>query len=377
MIGTNQLIAHKQNKYFFDDIEGEPWMAFIDSIKTSGIVEPIIATQDLIIVSGHQRVRAAIELGIKKVAVEIRHFDSEDEILKQLIETNIRQRGIGNTNAVKLGRCLKELDRIYGFQKGNNQHTDSLVQNAPSSQKELADGMGISIDAYKRYESLTNLIPEIADMVDNGITMTSAVAIARKLSPEQQAQLAEQISNKDKVSGFEVQEYIDQIKEAHEENQKLRQILSETNVQNINLKKQLEERPVIKEQEVKEVEIVPADYNTLKAKSREIDSYKKDFAHLQSERQKDLNEIKELKDRIADLESRSDLEELQKKLETEAGYFAIRTYEYIQKNGGYVWITERMEQLPEKQRKEFIDTVYAIDAFAKQMVQNIGGYKVE
>ena len=36
-----------------------------------------------------------------------------------LIETNIRQRGIGNPNPIKLGRCIKELERIYGIQRGS------------------------------------------------------------------------------------------------------------------------------------------------------------------------------------------------------------------------------------------------------------------
>lgn len=33
-----------------------------------------------------------------------------------VVEINIRQRGIGNP--IKLGRCIKELERIYGIQNG-------------------------------------------------------------------------------------------------------------------------------------------------------------------------------------------------------------------------------------------------------------------
>lgn len=128
------------------------------------------------------------------------------------------------------------------------------------------------------------------------------------------------------------------------------------------------------EKVVEKVEVVPEDYEDLK---KTVEASQKDYRFLEKEREKDRQKIKELKERVKDLESRSDIEELQKKLETEAGYFAVRTYDYIQKNGGFVWITERMDQLPEKQRKEFIATVYAIDAFAKQMIENIGGYGVE
>ena len=44
--------------------------------------------------------------------VDIRTYENDDKVLKDLIETNIRQRGIGNPNPVKLGRCIKELKRI-------------------------------------------------------------------------------------------------------------------------------------------------------------------------------------------------------------------------------------------------------------------------
>ena len=127
---VSELIPYKDNDYFFDDIKGEAWQAFIDSIKTSGVIEPIIITQDKVIVSGHQRVRACKALGIEEIQGEVRLFDSEDELLKQIIETNIRQRGIGNPNPVKLGRCFKELERIYGVHQGNgsNQHQQKTKQ---------------------------------------------------------------------------------------------------------------------------------------------------------------------------------------------------------------------------------------------------------
>ena len=121
MMDVSKLKPHPKNNYFFDDIEGVNWTAFLESIETSGVIEPIIVNgADLTIVSGHQRVRACKTLGIKQVAVEERHYDSDTEMLKQLIETNLRQRGIGNTNAVKLGRCIVALEEIYGVRNGGD-----------------------------------------------------------------------------------------------------------------------------------------------------------------------------------------------------------------------------------------------------------------
>ena len=63
---------------------------------------------------------------------------------------NIRQRGIGNPNPVKLGRCIKELERIYGIQNGGNRGNqyimpDPKVSEVPN-QEQLAEMIGISVD---------------------------------------------------------------------------------------------------------------------------------------------------------------------------------------------------------------------------------------
>ena len=70
---VNGLKAHPKNEYFFDEMEGQKWEEFKESIETSGVIEPIVTTQDLVIVSGHQRVRACKELGIVTILGEVRH----------------------------------------------------------------------------------------------------------------------------------------------------------------------------------------------------------------------------------------------------------------------------------------------------------------
>lgn len=95
------------------------WLTEKPILFTKKIWEPIVVTQDMVIVSGHQRVRAAKELNMSTIMVDIRKYENDDKVLKDLIETNIRQRGIGNPNPIKLGRCIKELERIYGVRDGS------------------------------------------------------------------------------------------------------------------------------------------------------------------------------------------------------------------------------------------------------------------
>lgn len=132
---------------------------------------------DKTIVSGHQRTKACKELGIDAVMCEVRIYDDEDKLLKDLIETNLRQRGIGNPNPVKLGRCIKELERIYGIHNGNQLSNNSKPEK---TQKEFASELGIDVSTLHNYKKLTELIPEIVDLVDTGIvTPTTALTIER------------------------------------------------------------------------------------------------------------------------------------------------------------------------------------------------------
>lgn len=373
MMSVEKLIPHPKNNYFFDDIKDEPWFAFIDSIQTSGVIEPIIATQDNVIVSGHQRVRACKELGIKEVAVEVRHFESEDEILKQLIETNIRQRGTGNPNIVKMGRCIEELERIYGIKNGGDRKSDSHNVNL-ISQSDIANELDISKMQLNRYKSLTKLVPELQDAVMTGtITATTAYGLVKKLTPDEQKQLAEKLSGSDKKrSGSEVNAIASEVKA---ENDKLRRILSEKEVEHkkqvSDLEKIISERPVIREQEVKEVEVVPADYNYLKGKAREASAWEQDYKREQNKVAERNQKILELQDEIKRLQEQTVAEQAGSDMKASAILFAAQCKNFIEAVGGYVFLAEHLSELPERERKGYLSAVQAVHDWAHILQDDI------
>lgn len=86
-----------------------------------------------------------------------------NKVLKDLIETNTCQRGIGNPNPVKLGRCIKELERIYGIREGSTNKQGTIVgENFSFTRKNLADELGIDVRTMQNYKKLTELVPEIS-----------------------------------------------------------------------------------------------------------------------------------------------------------------------------------------------------------------------
>lgn len=224
ILPINSLKPHPRNDYFFDDITGDAWQDFLLSVKTSGVIEPIVVSNNNVIISGHQRVRACKELKIEEIKADVCTYENEDQMLKDLIETNLRQRGIGNPNPVKFGRCIKELERIYGIREGSAGKSE--VNNSPGNPKteqEFADTLGISKDTLKNYKKLADMIPEIQDLIETGkVTATTARAIVKKLTEEEQKKLVDQLSENDgKVSSREIDFYINRVKTLSDEKEQL------------------------------------------------------------------------------------------------------------------------------------------------------------
>lgn len=222
-IQTKLLHPHPRNSEFFDDITGEPWQEFLKSVETSGVIQPVVITQDNVVVSGHQRLRACQELGIAEIPVVQRTYANEDAVLKDLLETNIRQRGVDNSNPVKLGRCIRELDRIYGIQSGGNhgnQHTtkeklpEAHNELLPKTQAELAEQLGIPFSTYKRYKQLASLIPEWEEFLETGvITPTTALGVVRQLASDDQREFLSRLDKETKYSASMTQPLVDEIKQ--------------------------------------------------------------------------------------------------------------------------------------------------------------------
>lgn len=274
-IKVNDLIPHDKNSTFFDDIDGDSWSEFLESVRTSGVIEPIVVTTCMVIVSGHQRVRACKELHIEEIDAEVRKFDSDDEILKQLIETNIRQRGVGNTNPVKFGRCLMELERIYGVKEGR---PEKLPNNSEVSktQESLASELGISVDTLSNYKKLAQAIPELQSLIESGkVTKTVALGIMKRLSEDEQRQLIDMLpSDQERVSSHQVKFYENRIKNLGDVNDGLKAQIAELEQRERDLEEQIadleEAQPEPQVREV-EVTVVPEDYDDLKKANAELE----------------------------------------------------------------------------------------------------------
>lgn len=119
------------------------------------------------------------------------------EKLAMTEESNIRRRGEIGGSAKKVGKRIKELERLYGIQhsatsfQGNQYEVVTNKSEAPKKyQEDLAAQMGMSVDTLQNYKMLAEMIPELEELVDSGIvTKTTALAIMKELSEEEQETL--------------------------------------------------------------------------------------------------------------------------------------------------------------------------------------------
>lgn len=153
-------------------------------------------------------------MGIKEILAEVRVYDDEDKIIKDLLETNIRQRGDIGGSSIKLGRRIKELERIYGIKHGGDKTKTNNVQFA--TQEDLAKQLGISVRTLQNAKTLTNLPKEIQDLVENGnVSPSTAARLVAKLSPKEQEALIANLPATQKYTQSQVQSYIDHLKQAN------------------------------------------------------------------------------------------------------------------------------------------------------------------
>ena len=175
-----------------------------------------------VIVSGHQRVRACKELGITEILAETKHYKSEDDVIKDLLETNIRQRGTVGGSEKKLTARIDELKRIYGIRngsinpKGTEIGTSVRLSNSREQSKTfdqiLADE-GIDRATYFKAKKLQSLSPEIQQLIEEDkISATTAYKLIAKLSDIEQEQLIQSLPITEKLTQKQVQEYVEQLK---------------------------------------------------------------------------------------------------------------------------------------------------------------------
>ena len=192
-----------------DDFPDHPFKVKLDedmdqlvqSIKERGIITPVTLRPKedgrYEIVSGHRRKKACELAGFDTVKAEVREM-TRDEAIILMVESNLQRSVIlPSEKAFSYKMRLEAMKRQAGRPSQNNLSPVGIDLRGKQSLDVLGEEVGDSRNQIHRYIRLTELIPELLDLVDEGrIAFRPAVELSY-LQKEEQSALLEQISYAD------------------------------------------------------------------------------------------------------------------------------------------------------------------------------------
>lgn len=113
-------------------------------------------------------------VGTGTIARYNRVMNSDDRLLDRFVR--MFSNGEIGGSAKKVGKRIKELERLYGIRNGSTSFQGNqyeVVTNKSEvpkkTQEQLAAQMGISVDTLQNYKILSEMIPELEELLDTGV----------------------------------------------------------------------------------------------------------------------------------------------------------------------------------------------------------------
>ena len=167
-IETCMVLPFKDHPYKVRD--NDEMQELINSIKEYGILEPIKLRKDDFsyeVISGHRRLRAAMKLGLQTLPAMIYDI-SRDEATIMLVDSNLHREHILPSEKAFSYKMKYEAMKRQGERTDltSGQLVPKLEENRTASK--IGEEHGESYKTVQRYIRLTNLIPKLLDLLDEG-----------------------------------------------------------------------------------------------------------------------------------------------------------------------------------------------------------------
>lgn len=177
------------------------------------------------------------------------------------------------------------------------------------------------------------MIPELEELMDTGIvTKSTALSMIRNLSEEEQESLIESLDTTKKITKREAEKYIEEIKTLKENSQ------------------------------------IPEDYESTK---RELKGWKEDYKNLRNDFQNKVGEVQDLRNEIEFMKNSTPEKQYSEKIKNSTLLFCNKVSTFIENVGGYIWLTDYINEIPELEREGYIRSIHRIKEWADTMETNI------
>ena len=164
----------------------------VESIRVHGILSPLLARpkgEGYELVSGHRRRLAAQKLGLPTVPVLVREM-TDDEAVILMVDSNLQRE-----NLLPSEKAFAYKMKLEAMKHQGKATSGQLVQKL--SVEKVADEANENYKTVQRYIRLTNLVPPLLQMVDDGRIAFSPAVELSYLTRDEQAELWDLIGRED------------------------------------------------------------------------------------------------------------------------------------------------------------------------------------
>ena len=164
----------------------------VESIRVHGVLSPLLARpkgESYELVSGHRRRLAAQKLGLPTVPVLVREM-TDDEAVILMVDSNLQRE-----NLLPSEKAFAYKMKLEAMKHQGKATSGQLVQKL--SVEKVADEANENYKTVQRYIRLTNLVPPLLQMVDDGRIAFSPAVELSYLTRDEQAELWDLIGRED------------------------------------------------------------------------------------------------------------------------------------------------------------------------------------
>ena len=164
-IPIGELYSFKDHP--FKVLDDEAMQRTVESVAQYGVLAPLIARPrpegGYEIISGHRRQHAAELAGLKTLPVIVREM-SDDAAVILMVDSNLQREHILPSERAFAYKMKLEAIKKQGAR--SDLTSGQIVQKSKLSIEQVAEGTGEGYKTVQRFIRLTNLVPELLDMVD-------------------------------------------------------------------------------------------------------------------------------------------------------------------------------------------------------------------
>lgn len=372
----------------FGDIE-----ELADDIKENGLINPPTVNKDYVLLTGERRLRACKSLGWKQIEVRMMDTrDAEHELNIEISENNVRK-AFSRKEEVDLMRRLFRIEQAKAKER-QGERTD-LPENFPGSlgdaRDKTASQFGISGKQMEREFVITdnkNLLDpsDFADWDEGRLSTNKAYQMVKKRQQEIEAALrkAEQekaemqarvnrSQNEARTATSKANELQRQLQATKAEKETTERKLKQSQDAYRELEAAKPKETIVEVEKVveKKVEVLPKDYEDLKSKAKLANALQQDLRKEKDKFAEQQKALLELKDELEELKWSTAQGQSTENIATNIYSFCTLCYNFIGNVGGLVWLTDKIADMPEKEKEMFLKAAYAFRDWALVFTQNL------